>query len=345
MTQALSTSFRLRAEARLKNGRLVDLRERTGLTQAAFAARIGIDHSTYCGYETMRLYPSPAHAGLLADLAGCEVEELFPEALRVVAKERLPRTAVTVADIEPERLLTAVPREPLALPQPAEAESPVDLIHRAEVLACIRSTLGDLPPRDRALLLRYFGLDGRPPETLEAIGERYGIGPKRAWQILKRAMRPIERALTRAGLAPARPRLVPLEAGWNRKQPLNLPYLRHLASTEALHGCPKGDFQPLYRFDGKLVRRPETVPTSGVYDGIFCSACGEELRLYLKTHVARIDFGALARRGENGRRTARQMLSRITATRAVDQAYYGVKAYEAAFKRRRAEEKAKFRNA
>lgn len=202
MTPRPATPFRLRAEARLKNARLVELRERLGLNQAAFAAKVGIYVSTYCGYETLRLYPTEAHAELLADIAGCEVETLFPEALRAVAEKKLPRVAVTTADIEPERLLTAVPRATAALPSPEEPTSALELIERAETLACIHTGLDRLADRDRKMVLRYFGLDGKPAETLEAIGDRYGVRQERVRQIIKRSLRLIERALSLRGLAP-----------------------------------------------------------------------------------------------------------------------------------------------
>lgn len=329
MTPGHSTTFRLRAEARLKNARLVELRERTGLTQAAFAAKIGIQHSTYCGYETMRLYPTPEHAGLLADLVGCEVDELFPEALRRVAAERLPRTAVSVAEIEPERLLTAAPRETLALP-PQTAETPEDLYIHAEAAAAIGASLDGLSPRVRDTIIRHYGLHGGPPETLEAIAERYGVSAGRMWQEVRNGLQKLRTMLVCAGMAVPAALAAPTKV---MKKQVNRKYLRHLARQEAKHACPPDGFRPLYRFDGALVPRPASVPTAGVFEGIFCSLCGKEIRQICKLASAGpVDFGALARLGLP---RAKNMFARIQPyANAGPSDFYDPDRFEAAFHRR-----------
>ena len=47
----------------------------------------------------------------------------------------------------------------------------------------LRRTLKQLPDRHREIVAMRYGLDGRPPMTLKALGERYGVTPERVRQI------------------------------------------------------------------------------------------------------------------------------------------------------------------
>jgi RNA polymerase primary sigma factor len=46
-----------------------------------------------------------------------------------------------------------------------------------------------LSPRGRSVLMRRFGLDGNPPQTLEQVGESLGITRERVRQLEARALR------------------------------------------------------------------------------------------------------------------------------------------------------------
>ena len=51
--------------------------------------------------------------------------------------------------------------------------------------------LEELPPRDRKVLLLYYGLDGEEPMTLEQIAQRFGVTRERIRQLRERAIRAI----------------------------------------------------------------------------------------------------------------------------------------------------------
>jgi RNA polymerase primary sigma factor len=70
-----------------------------------------------------------------------------------------------------------------------KAESPdgatSDLARAAELAAAIER----LNPRMKHVVLRRFGLDGRPPQTLEEVGNDLGITRERVRQLESRALR------------------------------------------------------------------------------------------------------------------------------------------------------------
>ena len=180
----------------LRNTRLISLRESLGLTQGAFAARLGMSMSAYCNYEMMRHYPCSRHAELLAEAAGCGVEELFPKYLRVIETE-----SETDADheVESERQPTVMPRA--SAPAPAATElTPEDFLASEEFLACVKGALSE---RQYDVTIRFFGLAGRPAETIDAIGASQDVTGTYIREIVRRALKKLRRAFLRAGLAPA----------------------------------------------------------------------------------------------------------------------------------------------
>jgi RNA polymerase primary sigma factor len=62
------------------------------------------------------------------------------------------------------------------------------------------SVLDDLAPSEGAVLRRRFGLDGEPPETLEAIGRRMSLTRERVRQIEASALRKLRALLVARGI-------------------------------------------------------------------------------------------------------------------------------------------------
>lgn len=80
--------------------------------------------------------------------------------------------------------------EDLELPAP-EAEPRLEVDERT----ALHEALGHLDPRWREVIHRRFGLDGDPPETLEAIGRRLGICKEAVRQIEVKALALLKRLL------------------------------------------------------------------------------------------------------------------------------------------------------
>lgn len=53
----------------------------------------------------------------------------------------------------------------------------------------LKHALPHLSPRGRSVLMRRFGLDGNPPQTLDQVGEALGITRERVRQLEARALR------------------------------------------------------------------------------------------------------------------------------------------------------------
>jgi len=64
---------------------------------------------------------------------------------------------------------------------------PHDLCAAAEERARLRNALPRLDPRDREVLTRHLGLDGRAPQSLQAVARDLGVSRQRAAQLLDRA--------------------------------------------------------------------------------------------------------------------------------------------------------------
>ena len=60
--------------------------------------------------------------------------------------------------------------------------------------------LAHLPPRLRELLVLRFGLDGRPPLTLEEVGAEIGVTRERVRQLEARALRELRARAPELGL-------------------------------------------------------------------------------------------------------------------------------------------------
>lgn len=82
-----------------------------------------------------------------------------------------------------------------------DAPRALDSMVGAEDASLIASAALELPPQWRKIIVKRFGLDGRPPMTLAAVGETLGLSRERVRQIEAKAM---ERLRAR------------LEAAWGR---------------------------------------------------------------------------------------------------------------------------------
>ena len=71
----------------------------------------------------------------------------------------------------------------------------------AELSDSIHATMTVLRPREVEVIRSYFGLDGHDPETLEAIGARFGITRERARQIKDKALSRMRRSKQGRALA------------------------------------------------------------------------------------------------------------------------------------------------
>jgi RNA polymerase primary sigma factor len=61
----------------------------------------------------------------------------------------------------------------------------------------IRDLVSQLDPREATILTRRFGLEGNDEETLEEVGEDFGVTRERIRQIQEQALRKLRRRIER----------------------------------------------------------------------------------------------------------------------------------------------------
>jgi RNA polymerase primary sigma factor len=71
-----------------------------------------------------------------------------------------------------------------------------DAYSREELKTLLSEALSCLDARQAEILSLYYGLDGSPPLTLDAIGTRYGISRERVRQIREAALRKVRHSLS-----------------------------------------------------------------------------------------------------------------------------------------------------
>jgi RNA polymerase primary sigma factor len=124
---------------------------------------------------TMRLDRTPTDAEVAAE-AGLDIDEVH--ALRDVAR--------TVTSLD--RPLGEEEDAAFGDLLPAQGPGPDEVVNVSLAEDSLRRALGDLPDREREVVLLRYGIDGGDPTPLREIGRRLGITPERVRQIESRAL-------------------------------------------------------------------------------------------------------------------------------------------------------------
>ncbi len=114
-----------------------------------------------------------------AGMSEAEASKLFQKLRREVSLESLQRAGESHSNF-PEFLTQD------ALP------SPYREIEREELKKIIKQALNTLRPKERYIVMRHFGLDGKEPETLADIARRLGFSRERCSQLKKRALKKLK---------------------------------------------------------------------------------------------------------------------------------------------------------
>jgi|GEM_PF-853105 len=169
-----------RVKVRAYNNRLLERREKLGLSQKALAAQAGIPAGEYNKYENMRKTawnPKKNNwrpdAVKLAAFHDVSEFDLFPESLKMI--EARP-VEMEVDACEVEALMGA------SIPTPHKALESSDLNTK------VREVISTLTPREEKVIRAHFGI-GEDERTFEEIGEEFGVGRNRIRQIECKALR------------------------------------------------------------------------------------------------------------------------------------------------------------
>jgi len=173
----------------LRHGIVRAERERLGMTQREFGALARVRNTDICAVENMRWEQvCPQRLQRIAELCNVTVKTLIATSLAPTT----PRQITSVAELDEQRLLAYDAedhsvRERLMLPDPttgAEHEELSEAIHEA---------LAKLTDRERRTIIWRYGLDGEPPETLEAVGRRVRVSKEWVRSIEAKAIRKLQK--------------------------------------------------------------------------------------------------------------------------------------------------------
>jgi RNA polymerase primary sigma factor len=158
-----------------------------------------------------RIIRLPVHVGLLLARYQREQQRLTQELQRAPTLEEIAAAMGTTVDQLEE--LEEIRQQPVSLETPiGEGGRVSDLIAdpSADPLAALVSlfreradlvsVLDDLAANERTVLRRRFGLEGDPPEKLEAIGQRLGLTRERIRQIEGAGLRKLRALLGARGV-------------------------------------------------------------------------------------------------------------------------------------------------
>lgn len=178
----------VRLELHAKNALLHRLVTANGHTVASFCAEHGITNQSLVGqYVKLQASPyrgrkpgEPSRLALkLSAIAQTLVEELFPPALY----ESLVEGPV-VGEVSVDRFVALSAARHLALPPTQEVQ-----VERGELRAHLLKAMTKLRPKEREVVRRYFGMDGKGEQSTEAIAAELDVTESRVNQIRARALR------------------------------------------------------------------------------------------------------------------------------------------------------------
>ena len=170
--------FKVRLEARVRNGALINAREELGMTQKGLSEEIEIRANMYSNIERMQYYPSREIQEKICQYFRKKgvfllEEEVFPEELKKVKsgkqiiEKEIPRQQLISLDEVNLRLLPYV-------------EGEVEQNERYERIGDVLDTLTE---KEKKVIELRFGFEGNRPRTLKEVAEIFNLTSERIRRI------------------------------------------------------------------------------------------------------------------------------------------------------------------
>jgi len=175
----------IEVEVWLRNNRLKERRMQLGLNQRELSEAAGLSPSVYGQFENMKVSPFHQRTGKwritvqrLARFHHCLPEDLFPEAVREIEQTRATRTFDAV---ELPNLLSDHQNQRMLM-------SPEEVLVTKELTDEVENALRNLTVKEEKVLRLRFGLGGEREHTTGEIGDEFGVGRGRIYQIQCKAL-------------------------------------------------------------------------------------------------------------------------------------------------------------
>lgn len=183
----IETRPEFRVTVRVRNNRLVSLREASGLTVDELCRIAEVQVATYYALASLRLSAKTvkgewrASVKRLATHYRCLEDDLFPASLAMVTRPTSERE-VSAADVH--LLCAPQEQERVALLSP----SPEEAYEIGETREAIADAVGTLRPREQYVINMRFGTAGKGAHTLEEVGIDMGVTRERVRMIEAKAL-------------------------------------------------------------------------------------------------------------------------------------------------------------
>lgn len=164
-----------RVLVRVKNNRLVRMREELGMSITAIADAIGVTASTVCAFENLKKSPIASDGAWvsvairIAEFHGVSPEVIWPDEVRRIRARAFQ--------------LEASAKELMALPPSSEFEE-------RELEQTVARAMELLPPREVKILSCRL----QDEKTLRTVGKEMGISADRVLQIQNRGLRELRKS-------------------------------------------------------------------------------------------------------------------------------------------------------
>lgn len=185
--QPLPKEFRV--TMRLRNNRLLSLREERGMTGQQVADAIGISYVTYVGMEGLRLSPKKKNGEWKA--TACKIAEFFRLTPDLLWPDMVLRVVdpVVSTELDGRQMATMLPQA-TEIAHGLPAPDPFEALFSAERKQRLEAAMWTLTPMERKVI--EYRMEGK---TLLEIGERYHLGRERIRQLEAGALRKLRECL------------------------------------------------------------------------------------------------------------------------------------------------------
>jgi RNA polymerase sigma factor (sigma-70 family) len=179
----MDDSLKIQATLRLRNARMIEARERLGMSQKALSEDSDVPLHNVGEFEALKYSKIPKvheKARRISMSLGIPVDHILPPKM---AGSSIDSTIVKNIDVDPGKMIESETVKRLMLP------SPEDVLEEEEMREEIRKVVSKLNFQQRNVLTLRYGLDGKGTHSVTEAAEKMNVTVERARQVELAAIR------------------------------------------------------------------------------------------------------------------------------------------------------------